>query len=191
MVSYGSYFSFNTVMQQWQSIGLFEIILPIILIFTVVYAILQRTKILGGNKSIDTILALVIGFFAIINGEVSRFMIPLFSNAALGISIILVFLIIMGLILPKTPYDWPGITLIGGAVIFFWVLSRAADYYGGLIIFSSQWWGNNTWWLVPLILFGLLMAFVVSSETDEEKKERARMKNAANLMSFGQLYGAK
>ena len=169
--NYG-FFDFNSVMQQWQSIGLFDIILPIILIFTIIYAILQRTKILGGNKSIDTILALVIAFFSIINGDVSRFLIPLFSNAVLGISIILVFLLIAGLIMPKTPYEWTGITLIGGIAIFFWVLSRAADYFGGLIIFSSQWWLNNSWWTVPLILFGILMAFVVNSETPEEKNQK-------------------
>ena len=187
--NYG-FFDFNSVMQQWQSIGLFDIILPIILIFTIIYAILQRTKILGGNKSIDTILALVIAFFSIINGDVSRFLIPLFSNAVLGISIILVFLLIAGLIMPKTPYEWTGITLIGGIAIFFWVLSRAADYFGGLIIFSSQWWLNNSWWTVPLILFGILMAFVVNSETPEEKKQKLQQKLLKNMVGWGPAYAS-
>ena len=58
--SYG-FFDFTGVMQQWTSIGLFDIILPIILIFTVVYAILQRTRILGAIKGIDSVVALIVG----------------------------------------------------------------------------------------------------------------------------------
>lgn len=165
-------FDFNTVMQQWSSIGLFDLVLPIILIFTVVFAILQRVKILGGTKGVDAVVALVISFFAIINPEVSGFFIPLFSNVAIGISILLAFLLIVGLIMGEVDADtWRWISLIGGAAIFFWVMSRAAEYFGGYIIFSSQWWLSNGWWLVPAILFGVLMAFVVNASPKENKKK--------------------
>jgi len=179
-----SFFDFNSVMQQWQSIGLFEIILPIILIFTIVFAILQRTKILGGIKGTDTIVALVIGFFGISNPQVTAFFIPLFSHAAMGIAIILVFLLAMALIMPKMPSSWGDITLIGGIAIFFWVLARASDSYGGAIIFSSYWWANNGWWLIPLILIGILIAFVVKGESEDERKKKFEASLLKNWLPF-------
>lgn len=165
---YGA-FDFNTVMQQWVGIGLFDLILPIILIFTIIFAILQRTRILGGIKGIDSIVALVIGFFAIINPEITAFFIPFFSNLALGIIIIIAFLLIAGLIMPQAEEgQWNTITLFGGVAIFFWVMSRAATYFSGYgLIFSTEWWLNNSWWVVPAILFGLMMAFVVNSSNNQ------------------------
>ena len=162
--SYGV-FDFNSIIQQWSSIGLFDIMLPIILIFTLVFAVLERTKLLGGKKEIDAIVALTIGFFAISNVEVTRFFIPLFSNAALGIAILLVFMLIVGLINPRINTVWPTITLFGGIAIFFWVMSRAASYFGGFgIIFSNEWWMNNAWWLIPLALLITLIALAMKSE---------------------------
>lgn len=168
----GGAFNFNYVLQQWAGVGLFDIILPIVLIFTVVFAILQRIKILGDNKSIDAVVALVIGFFAISNPYVTQLFVPLFSNAALGIMIILVFLLVMGFVMKEYENEgWNQITLIGGFAIFIWLMSRAADYFGGnYLIFSSDWWYNNAWWIVPLVLFGLLMAFVVNGDKPKEQK---------------------
>ena len=169
--SYGV-FNFQSVLQQWSSIGLFDIILPIILIFTVIFAILQRTRILGKSKSIDAVVALVIGFFAISNPYVTQLFIPLFSNAALGLMVLLVFLLVMAFANKEYDRDsWNQITLIGGFVIFIWLMSRAADYFGGdYLIFSSDWWYTNAWWIVPLSLFGLLIAFVVNGDTTKPKK---------------------
>ena len=43
-----------------------EVILPFLLVFAVVFAILQKTKILGeGKKQIDAIVSLVIGLIVI------------------------------------------------------------------------------------------------------------------------------
>jgi len=187
----GGAFNFNYVLQQWAGVGLFDIILPIVLIFTVVFAILQRAKVLGGNKSIDAVVALVIGFFAISNPYVTQLFIPLFSNAALGIMILLIFLLVMGFVAARVDEPgWSKITLTAGFVIFIWLMSRAADYFGGnYLIFSSDWWYNNAWWLVPLILFGLLIGFVVGPEDNEhEKKKKADL---IKSMSFGDYYAAK
>ncbi|MFC1685786.1 hypothetical protein ACFLZZ_02055 [Nanoarchaeota archaeon] len=182
--AYGA-FDFNSVMQQWYGIGLFDVILPIILIFTLVFAILQRTRILGQNKSIDAVVSLVISFFAISNPEVSAFMMRLFSDAALGISILLVFLLIVGFVNARIdPKAWRNVTLFGGLGVFFWTMSRAADFFGGNLIFSGQWWLNNSWWIVPLIMFGFFMFIVVGSGDNEkpgQKIAKARKQLAEDM----------
>lgn len=166
--SYG-FFDFNYVLQQWASVGLFDVILPIVLIFTVIYAVLERTKVLGGRREIDAIVSLVIGFFAVSNPIVTQLMMRIFQETTLGIIILLAFLLIIGIVVPEVKQEgFNLITLVGGFAVFFWAMSRAAEYFGEgyLIFFSKGWWFNNAWWIVPIALFALLVAYVVG-----EKKE--------------------
>jgi|GEM_PF-1457133 len=156
-------FDFNSIIQQWTSIGVFNVILPMVLIFTVVYAILQRTKILGGKTGIDAIVGLVIGFFAVSNQHITDFFRYLFPNFAIGIVLLIVCALLVGLLAPGIPRWWNTAMAIGGVLIFFWVVWRAADSFGGYVIFSSQWWSANAIWVVPLILFGILIAVVMAS----------------------------
>src|SRR3989344_6860080 len=59
--------SFQNTIAQLNAIGLTDVLLPFFLIFTIVYAILQQTKILGENsKNFNVIIALVMGFAVVI-----------------------------------------------------------------------------------------------------------------------------
>ena len=132
---------FRSIVYEWNSIGMFDMILPMLLIFVVIYSVLQRTKILTGKKEIDAIAALIVSFFAIGNPEVSMFFLPLFSNVALGVAIPVGFLLVVGLVAGRTGSSFQSITLYAGIGIFLWVMSRAADYFGAYgMIFSSTWW---------------------------------------------------
>ncbi|MBW2963651.1 hypothetical protein KY306_02665 [Candidatus Woesearchaeota archaeon] len=48
----------------------FSIIFPALLIFAIVFAILTMTKILGGNKIIDALVAVSLGFLALLSEDV-------------------------------------------------------------------------------------------------------------------------
>jgi len=171
MAYFGGFWDFRSIAMEWSSIGMFDMILPMILIFVVVYAVLQRTRLLMGKKEIDSIVALVISFFVIGNPEVSAFFLPLFSNVALGIIVMVAFLLIMGLITGRPGKQWQNITMWGGIVIFIWIMSRAADYFSGYsMIFSSTWWYNNSYWVIPLILILIVVGVIASSPSEEEEK---------------------
>ena len=179
-MAYFGMIDFRTMAMQWSSIGMFDMILPMLLIFVVIYSVLQRTKILMGRKETDAIAALIISFFTIGNPEVSSFFLPLFSNVALGIVILVAFLLIVGLVAGRPGKSFQSITLWGGIAIFLWVMSRAADYFAGYdIIFSSTWWYGNSYWIIPLI-FVLIVIGVVASEKSgpEEQRVEAAMRGA-------------
>jgi hypothetical protein len=146
-----------------------------LLIFTVVYAILQKSKLLGGTKNIDAIISLVISFFAVGNPQISGFFLPLFSNVALGIIIMLSMILFAGLFL-KQSYggEWRTVGVIIGVVVFIWMLSRAANIYsaysGGEFTFlSSSWWLNNASWIILLFLIGIVILVIVSSGEKKTK----------------------
>ncbi len=74
-----------------------ETILPFILVFTIVFAILQKSKILGdGKKQIDAIVSLVIGLLVISFGQVTGIILQLIPFLAVSLVIILVLMLLLG-----------------------------------------------------------------------------------------------
>src|SRR3989344_5193214 len=81
-----------------QRIGFFQIVIPFILFFAVIFAILEKSKILGENvRSVNGIVALVIALTAtgavVVTGVVTT-MIPL---VMLMITVLLLFFLTYGL----------------------------------------------------------------------------------------------
>lgn len=73
-------------------------ILPFVLIFTVVFAVLQKSKILGdGKKQIDALVALVIGLIVVSFANAVGIINSLLPFLAVSIVIILVFFILVSL----------------------------------------------------------------------------------------------
>src|SRR3989344_8866636 len=62
---------FVRTLENW---GLTDVMLPFLLIFVIVYAILQKTKILGeGRKNLNVIIAVVVGLLVVIPHVTGRF----------------------------------------------------------------------------------------------------------------------
>ncbi len=69
-------------------------ILPFVLVFTLIFAILQKTKILGeGKKQIDAIVAAVIGLILIAYPDARNIVVLLMPFLAVSITILFVFLL--------------------------------------------------------------------------------------------------
>jgi len=168
---YFGFFSFQETLTQWEQIGVFDILLPMLLIFTVVYAILDRTKIFGQDKKpINAVVALVISFLTIQNTYVTGFFKILFSQVALGIAILLAVVLLTGLVMGnKQNHLWKFVIMILGFVVFIWMLSRAADeyqtYYGvyAFGLFTSTWWAANASWIVLLVFILIIVGIIVGS----------------------------
>ena len=86
-----------------------EMLLPFLLVFVVVFAILQKSKILGeGKAQIDAMVGLVIGLLLIGVPQPRNIIVGIMPWLAVGIAVILVFLILYGFVagdLSSAP-DW-------------------------------------------------------------------------------------
>ena len=73
----------------------FDVIFPVILIFALVFAILQKTKIVGDSLGINSIIAVAVAFMALLSEnviQVVKFIVPWFTIAIIFfLLIILVF----------------------------------------------------------------------------------------------------
>lgn len=91
----------GTFFQDLQSYGFYEYLLPFLLIFTIIFAMLEKTKIMGteNNKpktNIDSLLAIIIAFIVVIQTEIVMIINTYLSKMALLIIIVLIFLLLLG-----------------------------------------------------------------------------------------------
>ncbi len=121
---------------------LVQIVLLFVLIFTVIFAILQKTKILGdGKKQIDALVALAIGLLVTSVGYATQIISQLIPFLAVSVIIILVFLILLGMFWVKDFSIHKGIQIAGGIVVFLAVViavltitdswQRLLDFFSG------------------------------------------------------------
>jgi len=76
-----------------------EMLLPFLLVFVVVFAILQKSKVLGeGKAQMDAMVALVIGLLLIGVPQPREIIVGIMPWLAVGVAVILVFLILYGFV---------------------------------------------------------------------------------------------
>jgi len=151
----------TTILNQWADFGIFAYALPFLMIFAMVFGILNKTHLLGDNKGVQATIALAMGLLALQFDYVTNFYATIFPYAGIGISVLLVALILMGLIYSDSTKGWLDKVWFGiGAVIFLVVLFTSLSSFswmGGMGLSVSQAWPAI---LAGLILLGL-MALII------------------------------
>jgi len=182
-----------------KEVGLLDIILPFFLIFTVIYAILQRSNILGAPeeaRKFNVIVAMVIGFLVIVphvlygdpygqsstlsisvGGRYLPDVVNIINNAVPSISVwiiaILMLLILLGMFGQNIElWQRPLSTwiFIAAAIIVFYVFAVAANW-----LQAPEWLGwlgerGNQAVILILLIFGIVIWFVVSPGAGGKKK---------------------
>jgi hypothetical protein len=83
-----------------------EIILPFVLIFVLVFAILQKSKVLGdGKRQIDAMVSLVIALMAVSFGYAVGIILALMPFLAVSAVVILVFMILHGMVYKEGEFE--------------------------------------------------------------------------------------
>jgi len=149
------------VLNNLNEMGIFSYVIPFLLIFAVIYAILEKSKILGDNRGVGVIVSASIGLLALQFDFVSEFFSVIFPRFGIGISIFIVLIIMLGFFLPegnpKGSEKWIGwVVGIGVAV---WSLS-AWDQWSGSSGFGG-WFVENVWAIIVLAILITIM-FVVA-----------------------------
>jgi hypothetical protein len=92
----------------FRDFGLFDVVLPFLLVFTIVFAILEKTRILGvvksgkdeiPNKNLNSMVAFVVGLLVVATANVVRTINESLPNVVLLVVIAVSFLIMIGVFL--------------------------------------------------------------------------------------------
>ena len=180
---------FNSAIQLLDNLGFMDVIIPFILIFTIVFAILQKTLILGKEKkNYNIVVAFSMGFLVVVTHVLgwvpsSKDPVEILNTFLPNISLLLVgivmFLLLIGLLGGRA--TWMGGSLSGWIAI----VSMAVV----IIMFgrSAGWWGQGNWpsWLnwfndpetqalvVIILIFGIVIWFI--TKDDKADTEGFRM----------------
>jgi len=157
---YGS--TIGDILYMWADFGVFAYLLPFLMIFAIVYGILNKTHLLGKNKGVDATIALAVGLLALQSGYVTNFFAMIFPYTGMAIAVLLVALILMGLSgkedLPWIKYVWFGI----GLVSFIFVLIYA---FGDFTLFNmgygSYGFSNTLPAIIALAVLLGIMALII------------------------------
>jgi hypothetical protein len=160
---------FNAVdlLNQWETAGVFDYLLPFLLIFAVVFGILETTKVLGEHKGIHTIVALVIGLFTMRYFQVGEFIGVIFANFGIALSVILVLIILTGLFVTRKSRE--GWALNTSKISLLAVVIVVIASINEFAWFGSYWWQNN--WVSLLwiaIIIGAIIA-IMGGKSDSSR----------------------
>ena len=167
MVSQGAVTDFVVSLQEW---GVVDIMLPFLLIFTVIFAILQKTKILGaGKKQFNAVIALVVALSVVIphvtksypgGFDVIEILNAFLPQIALIAVVLIMILILVGVFAPAYS-GW--IALVGAILVAFLFFGTTQYLYGTKWMFEV--FGEDVITLIViLVVFGIVIWFITSEK---------------------------
>lgn len=178
-VVFMQYYSFQRVMDQLTDLGLFDFILPFLLIFAVIFGVLSYMKMFGDSRGVNVLIALVIGLLAVRWPVYTDFLNIISPKLGIGLVILLVLIILIGLFVPRGAKAVVGWILISiGFIIFLVIMAQTYELlrpaYGG---------GFLTEDLVGyLILVALLIGVVVAVVVGGSKSQKSVGKKMGDVL---------
>ena len=166
LYSYGYYGgTIGNMLAQWEQAGVFSYMLPFLLIFALVFGILTKTQLFKENKSVNTIIALVVGLMSLQFDFVPRFFAEIFPRVGVGLAIFLVAMIFMGIFAPKE--TWVVYAFFGiGAIILIVILVTTAGNIGW---YQGYWWNDNWFNVAAVIVLLIFVATIVGASGPKEE----------------------
>jgi hypothetical protein len=163
----GSGGTLGNMLFSWEQAGIFSYALPALLIFAMLFAILEKTNIFGDNKAINVILSVSIALMALQFNFVSYFFAEIFPRMGVLLSIILVGMILLGSFFKFSDKEGDSTTvakIFGGAVVIGIIIIIYQSFSGQ---FGFGWglgsgWGLTFWFQQYGSTFLFVAAFVIA-----------------------------
>lgn len=169
---------FREVLEFLGSIGLFDVVLPFLLVFTIVFAIFEKTKVLGTEeiegkkytkKNLNAIAAFVMAFLVVASSELVEIITSVSSNAVVVLFLSVLFLLLVG----SFYKEGETVYLEGGWKIFFMIIVFIAIV--GIFLNAIKTSDGRTWLealvdvtgsgsdmlIGTIVLLGLMVLFII------------------------------
>lgn len=191
--------TFRAVIFFFDRIGIYDVILPFLLVFTILFAILEKTKVLGTEeiegvkytkKNLNAMVAFVVGFLVVASSTLVRIVNQTASHIVILLFLAIFFLLLVGSFMKEED----GVFLQGGWNVTFMIIM----FVGIIVIFlnalnteTGESWLSWLWRqitqntnsnavgsIILLIVVIIFMIFVTrdrrphkEKSTEEEKKK--------------------
>lgn len=149
----------GNLLSYWEQAGVFSYVLPFLLIFALVFGIMNQIKLFESNRAINGIIALVVGLMALQFDFVPIFFSEIFPRLGVGLAILLVAMILMGMFAPNR--TWVTYTFFGiSVIIFIVVLVKTVGWLGWQSSYFLQNYGGS---LIGIGVFLVIIGVIIAS----------------------------
>ena len=170
---------------QLEQLGLFDVVLPFVLIFTLVFAVLQKSKILGSDsRKYNIVVALVMGLAVVFPHVLGyyppdRDIVNIINQSLPNVSVVLVAIVMALLIIGMLGRRFQ----LAGGSLSGWIAFAAF----GMIVYifgnAARWWDSPAWLyflndsetvtlIIAILIFAILIWFITSGSGDKVTRMR-------------------
>jgi hypothetical protein len=180
LASYGSYGGeIGTLLNDLASMGFFSYVLPFLLIFAVLFGILEKIQIFKEAKAVNGIIAFVVGLMALQFNFVSVFFAEIFPRLGVGLAVILVAIVLLGLFAP-TNKGWTTYVFFAiGVIILGVILFNSA----GAVGWSSGYWWQENWSKLAIVAAFLAVIGVIVGGSAKDPEAQSIMSELLKKVS--------
>ena len=183
---------FRGVIEFFDTVGLYDVVLPFILVFTITFAILEKTKVLGTEqvhghpqtrKNLNAMVAFVVSFLVVASSRLVEIVTRVSGDMIILLMLSVLFLLLVGSFMK----EGDPVYLKGGWQTFF----MAIMFIGIVLIFLNaikdpngvtwldRFWnfvsrgqgGDSVGAIILLILFILFIAYIAREPGKADKEE--------------------
>lgn len=153
-------------------IGVYDVFLPFLLVFSMVFAILEKTKILGSDKTnINAVVAVVVGLLLVVQKGIVEIINLFLPRVSLIMVVILMGLLLIAMVAGK---EFTGVTgtTFGVAVVLIIIsiiIALTAQPGGGPIWLSQADKETLIKIGVPLLIFLVVLQIVTAKPKTQQK----------------------
>ena len=193
---------FESFIISLERIGFVDVLLPFLLVFTIIFAILEKTKILGeGKKNMNVGIALIFALIVVIPHVTGNFPagfdpVQIINAALPAVSLVVVAIVALMILIGVFAHDrllW-GMTAPGwigflSIVTIIFIFGSAAGWWqvGFLDWLDSAFGSDVIAVLIMILVFGIIIAFVTGG--GEAEKSGGLLQRAG--LNLGELLGGK
>jgi hypothetical protein len=156
--------------QELARYGVFDYMLPFLLLFALVFGVLYRLNLFKDNRGVDGIIAFVVALMALQFGFVTQFFAEVFPRFGIGLSILLLLLILTGFFIPHKQ-TWITYAFLGiGMIILIIILINTSGYLGWS---GANWWYDNWGFVAAVVVLLIALAIIVGASSKKQGKHNS------------------
>lgn len=165
---------FRGIIEFFAKVGVYDVVLPFLLVFSITFAILEKTKIFGTEKvgddvytkkNLNAMVAFVVGFLVVASTRLVSVVNTAVANIALMLIVVVAFLMLIGtffaekedVILDKGPWRTTFMIIIGLGVVL--VFMNALGWLYPTLTYIRRYWQTNL--VGGILLLLLIVVFMV------------------------------
>jgi len=181
---------FSNLAYYLEAYGFMDFLLPFLLVFTILFAVLQRTKILGDKRNFNVMISLILGFMFVVPHimgyyplgydpvQVMNETLPSISLVAVAAVMLLILMGIFGANFSNSAAPVVGILAI---IFVLYIFGASLGFWNGPYDIFYWWTPEITELMIIILVFGTVIFFITKEPSDDKTRGAGLFKNLGKL----------